>query len=427
VASLYWEGGSARVQWWDIHRKRQGIRLGKVTKKQAEDFKSKVDALEGALITGAALEPAIVLWIAELPQDVVNELAHKGLIEAKKATTLGKFLDEYLAGRPDVKRNTRLHGYYTMENLKTFFGAERKLETITAADADDFKLHLESLGQSSNTVSKRVRNARQFFRRAVKARLIPSNPFEDVKAPASANRERDFFVTRPMIEAILKACGDDVEWKVIFALARYAGLRTPSETLALRWGDVDFEAGRITVHVPKLEHLAGKATRIVPLFPELRGILEEAQRGDAAAEGAVYVVNDHRGDTRTNLRTQARRIIREAGLTPWEKTFQNMRASRETELMEVFPAHVVHQWIGHSRDVADKHYLQVTDAHFTKAAKLGAPLVQYPGQGPPESDPTGPQTDKDTLADAPVFASLSPDSAESYEQAGPPGIEPGTF
>jgi integrase len=342
MATLYWEGDSARVQWWDVHHKRQGIRLGKVTTKQAEQFKAKVDALEGALVTGGSVEPEVIQWIARLPQNVANELARKGLIEARKASTLGKFLDQYLAGRTDVKPNTRAHWYYTMENLKAFFGAGRKLETVTAADADDFKLHLESLDQSPATVSKRIRNARQFFRRAVKARILPVNPFDDVKAPAVANRERDFFVTRPMIEAILKAC-PDVEWKVIFALARYGGLRTPSETLALRWGDIDFEAGRIIVHVPKLEHLAGKATCIIPLFVELRSILEEAQRSDAATGGAVYVVNGHRGDTRTNLRTQARRIIREAGLVPWEKTFQNCRASRETELMEVFPAHVVHQ------------------------------------------------------------------------------------
>ena len=35
----------------------------------------------------------------------------------------------------------------------------------------------------------------------------------------------------------------DAEWKAIIALARYGGLRTPSETMALRWIDIDWERG----------------------------------------------------------------------------------------------------------------------------------------------------------------------------------------
>mgnify|MGYP007037409822 CR=1 FL=1 len=36
-------------------------------------------------------------------------------------------------------------------------------------------------------------------------------------------------------------------------------------------------------------------------------------------------------------------------------------------MMEIYPAHVVCQWIGNSEAAARKHYLQVTDAHFEKA------------------------------------------------------------
>jgi len=51
----------------------------------------------------------------------------------------------------------------------------------------------------------------------------------------------------------------------------------------------------------------------------------------------------------------------------WLKPFQNMRSTRETELMETYPAHVVVAWIGNSEVVARKHYLQVTDEHFQRA------------------------------------------------------------
>ena len=42
-----------------------------------------------------------------------------------------------------------------------------------------------------------------------------------------------------------------------------------------------------------------------------------------------------------NLRTTFEKIIRRAGLEPWPKLFQNLRSTRETELAETFPIHVV--------------------------------------------------------------------------------------
>jgi hypothetical protein len=53
----------------------------------------------------------------------------------------------------------------------------------------------------------------------------------------------------------------------------------------------------------------------------------------------------------------------------WPKLFQNLRSRCETELAERFPLHVVTAWLGNSIDVAQKHYLQVTEAHIAEAAK----------------------------------------------------------
>lgn len=102
----------------------------------------------------------------------------------------------------------------------------------------------------------------------------------------------------------------------------------------------------------------------MPLFPELRPLLEEAF--DQASPGTEFVIS-RRSDGRVNWRTQLERIIQRAGLTPWPKLFQNLRSTRETELAETFPLHVVTAWLGNSHLVATKHYLQVTDDHFDKA------------------------------------------------------------
>src|SRR5262249_35700235 len=109
---------------------------------------------------------------------------------------------------------------------------------------------------------------RQFFRAAVRKNLIPRNPFEDVKAPGMANEARKFFINRETTAAVMDAC-PSAEWRLIFALSRFAGLRCPSEHLTLEWRDVDWERGRFLIRSPKT------GDRWVPIFPELRRYLEE--------------------------------------------------------------------------------------------------------------------------------------------------------
>ena len=115
---------------------------------------------------------------------------------------------------------------------------------------------------------------------------------------------------------------------------------------------------------------------MVPLFPELLPYFRDAF--EEAAEGTKYVVTRYRKQG-LNLRTQLLRIIANAGLTPWPKLFQNLRATRETELAEDWPEHVVCAWIGNSRLVARQHYLQVTEDHFERAAKSAQNPAQLGG------------------------------------------------
>jgi len=222
------------------------------------------------------------------------------------------------------------------------------------------------------TVQKRLQFAKTVFRAMVKHRLIDSSPFAEVKFKATMDPARQRFINQADTGKLLGAC-PNLDWRVIVALSRYGGLRCPSEVLSLTWEDINREHERITVHSPKTEHHPGKDIRVIPLFPELRPILQEAF--DAAPDGAVYVVNEKYrkaamgpgGWRGCNLRTTMERIIRRAGLAPWPRLFHNLRASRETELSERFPIKVVTEWIGNTPDIAMKHYLQVTDEHWQRA------------------------------------------------------------
>ena len=79
------------------------------------------------------------------------------------------------------------------------------------------------------------------------------------------------------------------------------------------------------------------------------------------------------------------RIIRRAGLMPWVKLWHNLRATRQTELANQYPLHVVCAWIGNSRAVAQEHYLQVTDSHFAQATTAGKSVSQNLSQNVSET------------------------------------------
>jgi integrase len=359
--------GHRTIQFIDRDRKRKSIRLGKVSQRLAESIKAKVEALNAAQISKCALDDDTARWVSQVGDDLAAKLAAVGLIGERASTLLGDFLDAYIARRTDVKPNTRRNLDACKARLVDFFGANKPMRDVTPGDADAWLLWLRER-YANGTAGRSAKRAKQFFRAAVRARLIPSDPFLDVKPPSQKNESRKFFVTRDTAQRVLAAC-PDAEWRLIFALCRFAGLRCPSELMRLEWGGVDWEKNRFLVHSPKTEHHEDGGDRWVPIFPELRPYLEEVF--DLAEPGTVYVIARHRGDN-MNLRTRLQRIIHRAGLTAWPKLFQNLRATRQTELAAEYPLHVVCNWIGNSEAIAEKHYLQVTESDFERAAGSAA-------------------------------------------------------
>jgi len=359
---------------------RKTLRLGKATMRQAESIKVRVEqlALAATGITGV-IDDETAKWLTGLDELMYDKLAAVGLVAARTSAKLGAFIDAYIAERTDVKSGTATFYGHTRRNLIDYFGADKPLREIIAGDADQWRTYLVGQGLADNTVRRRCGMVKQFFRAAVRRGLISSNPFEDLKAAVKGNAKRLYFITREEAEKVLEACPDS-QWRLIFALCRFGGLRCPSEVLSLTWQDIDWEQSRFRVRSPKTEHYEGKESRMVPLFPELLPYLHEVF--EQAEERSEHVITRYRSSN-VNLRTQLQRIIRKAGLKSWPKLFQNLRSTRETELNERWPEHVVCAWIGNSKAVAREHYLQVTQEHFERAAGLSdgtAEAAQNPTQ-----------------------------------------------
>jgi hypothetical protein len=235
------------------------------------------------------------------------------------------------------------------------------------------------------------------------------------------NKTREYFLSHRDAEKILEAC-PDTQWRLIFALARFGGVRTPSETLLLKWADVNWEKGRMLVHSSKTEHHPGGESRLVPIFPELRPYLMDTF--EQAEPGPQWVITRYRKPG-LNLRTQLMRILAKAGIKPWPKLWQNLRCTRQTELARDWLEYVVCAWMGNSRLIAREHYLQVTDEHFEQAAHSAAQNpAQYPavehGTAVDPTQPGGPENG-DLLAGTNASKSLR------GKEMGGTGLEHTTF
>jgi len=369
--------------------KRPKISIGKASMADAISAKTHIEKLIASRVSGGGIPPATAQWLADIPAALAARLAGLGLCEPRRAPeslSVAGFLADYFSRRTDVKRGTKTRWKQTRRNLCDYFGENTALTAITEGKAHDFRRWLLTHeGLANATTVKRVKDAKQFFEDALRHELITKNPFRSLKAADQSNSERSHFVPTDVAHAVLDAC-PDAQWRLIFALSRWGGLRCPSEHLALTWGDVNWERGRLRVPCVKTAGHEGKAERIIPLFDEIRRPLEEAF--DAAEAGATFVVTRYR-DTNANLRTQFLRIIRRAGVRPWPRLFNSLRASRSTELISQFPAHVATAWLGHSEKVARKHYWQVTDADYEAALNegktWGAELGAVEGNLGPES------------------------------------------
>lgn len=416
--------GRKRIEFGPVGARKR-IRLGKATENQAQAFKLRIEKLESARILGNPPDDETARWVVERDDVMHGRIAATGLVKPRgksQAVTLGAFIDGYIADRSDAKPRTIINLKAARKDLCAFFGEDKPLNAVTVADAGEFWRYLLRRGLGSNTARRICGRAKQFFGIAIDKGMFTANPFRKLKTRVESNQDRKAFVDRKAFAKVLDAC-PSTEWKLIFALCRYGGFRCPSEVLALKWQHVNFEAGTMLVRSTKTEHHEGGGQRLVPLFAELKPLLWQAYT--EAPPGTEFAVGCSR-DGGVNLRTQAERIIERAGVTPWPKLFQNMRASRATELAGEYPSHVCAAWLGHTEAIADEFYRQVRDEDFQRAVgDSGAQAAHNAAQQGSELGGMGLQTSGDENKKAPVFPGLSiPCGPVPNGYLPPRGVEP---
>tara|TARA_R110002049_G_scaffold2750_3_gene21832 strand:+ start:21858 stop:23072 length:1215 start_codon:yes stop_codon:yes gene_type:complete len=359
-----------------------------MSKRAAETVARNVEELVQLSRANVTPTADLAKWATGLDGRIHRTLASWGLLDARMEVTAdqkqcGVFFETYVVSRTDLKPTTRTKYRQAAKWFTDRVGADRHLSTITPAEFDQWHRWMVDEGLSQSTANKHAKRVKKFFAEAIRARLLIANPAAGSRIGGEVNRDRDHFITRDVATKILEKC--DTEWALIFGLCRYAGFRCPTEVLDLLWADVHWDENRLRIDSVKTD------LRFCPIFPELRPLLDAAWT--IAPTGARHVVSRYRG-RESNLRTQMHRIIESAGLKPWPKTFVNLRASCRTDLEDRFPGHVLDTWLGHSAAIANRHYLQTTDAHWERAVSETVDAttnVSGPAGGPvsaPQADST---------------------------------------
>jgi hypothetical protein len=229
--------GHRRVQWMGAGGKRQQIRLGQLDKRTAERIKFKIESLVSAVATGILVDDETRAWVDGLGDQLHQRLASVGLVQPRQHGDLKNFFEQFIASKSACSDNTRRNIDQSRRWFFKHFSETTQLRAVTKADADAFHSFLKTSLTSSNSVNTIIKKVKQAFGEAVDRNLIPANPFRHIKSPIRSNPERMEFVLAEWTQPILDAC-PTVEWKVIFVMARYAGVRVPSELQNFTWGDI---------------------------------------------------------------------------------------------------------------------------------------------------------------------------------------------
>lgn len=401
MAGLTWSGGVARIRFYDAAGTQKSITLGR-NKEAAERGRIYILRLAERLKTGGSIDKKTADWLADIESlKLKRSLVKHGLVSAEQVglqddsdtdeqnpdepdgLRLFAYLDGFLktaetkAGDAAAK-GTKTKWGASMNRLKEFFEFNPFLASISKNDAHEFDQWLGKYrikltrdvtkhGKiiDKNTRRKCIADCKTFFNAAEHRDLILKCPFRGI-ASASVPSKRKIYIDKETIQTIMDHCPCN-QWRLLVALWRFGGLRK-TEVLTLKWKDVDWAVGKLTVDIKKTKHHEGKSRRHVPLrdvFPYLTKVASDVTgirvKKPPGNSRLITIV----GETNSNLDKPFAAILEDAGIEQWSMLFHSLRMSCATDwIAENISVILVAAWGGHSVSVLEKSYFKTTDEQF---------------------------------------------------------------
>jgi len=282
MASIYKRSKNGRtfytVRFYDQHGKRRERTAGPLYK-HAE-----------ALLNRILLEVNAGTYGVEGPEDPAFSEFCKRFLKAKKREVKASTFDDY----QQVIKN----------HLEPFF-KKTHLSKITPALIHDFLEYMENKKASrtkgegngdraisSATIGKTYRYLKVILRYALTLELINRDPTVGIKPPRVKKEEMDYLSVEGVEKLVSTAEGDV---KDMLSVATFSGLRQ-GEILALRWRDINFDAGIIKVvrsyHQPHgyTDLKSTAARRTVPIIPRLSTALIDRykRKGEPGLDELIF-------------------------------------------------------------------------------------------------------------------------------------------
>jgi integrase len=313
--------------------------------------------------------------------------------------TLNEYLDRWLetAAKPKVRPKTLL-GYRNLLDchIRPALGA-RPLGKISPLEVQQAFQTMQEKGLSARTIEYARMILKQAFRQAIQWRLLTFNPCDGVPIPRRERREMQALSPEQARRFLAVARG--TRHGALFELALTTGLR-PSEYLALKWEDIDFERGTLSV-VRSLDAEPGggyrleetktrNSRRVVKLLPGVLSALVEHRQaqqrqreeaGERWKEQGFVFTNELGGPLeRHNLaHRHLRKILEEAGL-PQIRLYDLRHTAATLALSAGVPVKVVSEMLGHSSVALTLDFYSHVLPHMQEdAARRMAALLEDSG------------------------------------------------
>jgi integrase len=162
------------------------------------------------------------------------------------AITCNEYFDRWLemAAQPKLRRKTyRDYEALLRRYIRPKLG-DRMLRGITPLEIQGVYHGMHERGLSARTIHYTHAVVHSALEQAVKWRLLLQNPSAGVELPQQARSEMRVMTAEEVRRFLQQAL--TTRYGVVFALAVTTGMR-PSEYLALRWADINWDCGTVTV------------------------------------------------------------------------------------------------------------------------------------------------------------------------------------
>jgi integrase len=274
-------------------------------------------------------------------------------------------LDSHFAGRI-AERSART----LAASLAVFTRMARPdlLAEISTAVVDRFASDRLGAGVSPATVNKDLRAVKVALRRAEDWGLITRAPkIRPLKEPGLIKH-----ATTPEEFVRLYSAAPDSWWRALFFTLFTTGWRI-SETLSIRWSDIDFDAGTIRL---RAETTKGKRDEILAVTPRVfEHLLELPKKGEGP-----FVCQRNRW-----LWERASRIAKAAGLARFG--FHDLRRGFATQNADRFSGPILQRLMRHKSFATTQRYLSLADRLRSKPPDVFVPPVVPPTANPPKRAP----------------------------------------